>query len=229
MKRFRWFSAEWPIEIRELSRRLKRRNFSPESGHGFIIDRVRDNYLEARYIEQIKYTDIVIDPFGKEFSFDRIEFRQTLFRATEYGPGLELINAPRSLQPLMNRLSESVDFEIAINSISVDVLSWSEFFESLCGLSFVVNSLQIGELEIETGINAKILLKGSRDVRIASCNLTNNKKHKVEKLQLQLSKPHGGTVTLSATGSVSVSSESLADQLTQPLRASLAKARGLHN
>ncbi|MEO1850048.1 MAG: hypothetical protein ABGX70_06015 [Psychrobacter sp.] len=228
MRRFRWFYAEWPLDIRTLSKRLKLRTFSPEVGHGFIIDRVRDDFLEAKYIEQVEYTDIIIDPFGNELNFERIEFRQTLFRVTKDGPGLELIDAPRSVQPLMNRLSEAVDFEVAINSISVNPLSWLKGFENLCGGHLEVNSLQIGALEIEPGINAKIVLKGTRDVQSASSSLTNEKKHKIEKIQLQLQQPYKGAVILSASGSVTIGSESIADQLIQPLRASLAEAMQSH-
>lgn len=224
MKRYRWFYAEWPIEIRELSERLKLRSFNPETGHGFIINRIRDEYLEAKYIEKIEYTDVVVDPFGNELNFERIEFRQTLFRVTKDSPGLEIIDAPRSVQSLMNRLSETVDFEIAINSVLVDVLAWSKHLEKVCSSKFEVNSLQIGSLEVESGINAKIVLKGSHDVRAASSNFTNDKKHIIEKLQLQLPNPYKGNIILSTSGSATINYESLADQLIQPLRNSLSKA-----
>lgn len=142
MKRFRWFQVEWPTSIRTLARRIKMRTFEGESGHGFFIDRVRDDYLEARYVERVEYTDVVIDPFGKELTFDRVEFRQTLFRASSAAPGLELIDPPRNVQALMNRLSEAVDFEVAITPAVVDVLTWSAVLQNVGGVSSVVDSLQ---------------------------------------------------------------------------------------
>ena len=116
-KRYKWLAVQWPIAMRTLGKRLKARPFGGEAMHGFVIDRIRDDTLEARYVERIEYTETITDPFGEELSFDRVEFRQSFFCATTHGPGLELRDPPRSLQPLMNRLSEATDFEVAINPL----------------------------------------------------------------------------------------------------------------
>ncbi|WP_296442727.1 hypothetical protein [Rhodoferax sp. UBA5149] len=224
MKRFRWFQVEWPTSIRTLAKRIKLRTFDGESGHGFFIDRVRDDFLEARYVERVEYTDVVVDPFGKELTFERVEFRQTLFRASSSAPGLELIDPPRNVQALMNRLSEAVDFEVAITPAIVDVLAWSAVLQNVGGVSSVVDSLQIGALEIEHGIVAKVVIRGDRDVRAACTALTNDRKFAVEKIQLRLASPHRGTVVLSTSGSAALSSEDSVEQLIQPLRMALADA-----
>lgn len=219
MKRFRWFRAEWPSSIRVLAKRIGMRTFNEDAGHGFFVDRVRDDYLEARYIERIEYTDVVIDPFGNELKFDRVEFRHTLFRASSAAPGLELIDPPRSVQALMNRLSEAVDFEVAITPIDVDVLKWAMLFQESRGVSADIDSLQIGALEIEKGIVAKVLIKGDRDVRAACDALTHDRKFAIEKVQLRLSSPYRkATVILSGAGSVTLGSDALADELLDPLR-----------
>lgn len=224
MKRFRWFQVEWPTSIRTLAKRIKLRTFDGELGHGFFIDRVRDDFLEARYVERVEYTDVVVDPFGKELTFERVEFRQTLFRASSSAPGLELIDPPRNVQALMNRLSETVDFEVAITPAIVDVLAWAAVLQNVGGVSSVVDSLQIGSLEIEPGIVAKVVIKGDRDVRAACTALTNDRKFAVEKIQLRLASPHRGTVVLSTSGSAALSSEDSVEQLIQPLRMALADA-----
>lgn len=224
MKRFRWFRVEWPTSIRTLAKRIKLRTFDGESGHGFFIDRVRDDYLEARYVERVEYTDVVVDPFGKELTFERVEFRQTLFRASAFSPGLELIDPPRNVQALMNRLSEVVDFEVAITPATVGVLSWSAVLQNVGGVSSIVDSLQIGALEIESGIVAKVVVKGDRDVRAACAALTNDRKFAMEKIQLRLASPHRGTVVLSSGGSAALSSEDSIEQLMPPLRMALADA-----
>ena len=224
MKRFRWFQVKWPTSIRTLAGRIKTRTFEGESGHGFFIDRVRDDYLEARYVERIQYTDVVVDPFGRELTFERVEFRQTLFRASSAAPGLELIDPPRNVQALMNRLSETVDFEVAITPAVVDVLSWSAVLQKICGVSSVVDSLQIGALDIEPGIVAKVVIKGDKDVREACTALTQNRRFAMEKIQLRLASPHRGNLVLSSGGSAALSSEDSIEHLIQPLRESLAKA-----
>ena len=224
MKRFRWFKVDWPTSIRTLAGRIKARTFEAESGHGFFIDRVRDDFLEARYVERIQYTDLVVDPFGQELKYERVEFRQALFRASSAAPGLELIDPPRNVQALMNRLSETVDFEVAITPAVVDVLSWSASLQRTGGVSSVVDSLQIGALEIESGIVAKVVIKGDKDVREACTKLTQGRTFAVEKIQLRLATPCRGTLVLSSGGSSALSSEDSVEHLVQPLREALAEA-----
>ncbi|AXL78686.1 TPA: hypothetical protein ACGJ7L_004465 [Pseudomonas aeruginosa] len=228
MKRFRWFKVEWPSSIRTLAKRIAKRPFNEESGHGFFVDRVRDDFLEARYVEKIEYTDIVTDPFGNELKFDRVEFRHTIFRASSFAPGLELIDPPRSVQALMNRLSEAVDFEVAITPVSLDVLKWATLFQESGSVSAEIDSLQIGALEIEKGIVAKVLVKGDRDVRAACDVLTHDRKFSIEKVQLRLSNPYRKTtVVLSGTGAAVFSSDTLAEELLSPLRIALTGAMQL--
>lgn len=225
MKRFRWFKVEWPSSIRTLAKRIAKRPFNEESGHGFFVDRVRDDYLEARYVEKIEYTDIVTDPFGNELKFDRVEFRHTVFRASSFAPGLELIDPPRGVQALMNRLSEAVDFQVAITPLSLDVLKWAAIFQESGGVSADVDSLQIRALEIEKDILAKVLIKGDRDVRSACDVLTNGRKFSIEKIQLRLANSYRKTtVVLSDSGAVLFSSDVSAEELLFPLRRSLTAA-----
>jgi hypothetical protein len=224
MKKFRWFNVEWPTSIRTLAKRIKARSFDSGAGHGFVIDRVRDDYLEARYVERISYKDVVTDPFGKELIFERVEFRQTSFRASSFPPGLELIDAPRSTQALMNRLSEVLDFQVAIVPATVDVLLWSNFLLRDEGVSSEVESLQIGSLEVEPGVIAKVLIKGDGDVRAACSSLTGDRKYKIEKIKLRIKSPCRASVVLSAVGSAAFSSEDSVEQLIHPLRSALVNS-----
>lgn len=124
----------------------------------------------------------------------------------------------------MNRLSEAVDFEVAITPAVVDVLSWSAVLQNVGGVSSVVDSLQIGALEIEVVIVAKLVIKGDRDVRAACAALTQDRKFAMEKIQLRLSSPHRGTVVLSSGGSAALSSEDTIEHLLELLRLALADA-----
>lgn len=223
MKRFRWLRADWPISMRTLSKRLKARPFDSAVTHGFVIDRVREEFLEGRYVERIEYTETITDPFGIELSFDRIEFRQSSFRATPDGPGLELRNPPRSVQSLLNRLSEAADFDVAITPHTIDVLAWSTRFHTLSGLKSVVDSLQLNSVALEPGIQAKIVIKGDRDVRAACAALTNQRKHTLEKIRLRLDTPSSGVIILGSTASASLGIDDPTDQMLQSLRDALSE------
>jgi hypothetical protein len=225
MKRFRWLRAHWPLSMPTLGKRLNAKAFGPEVSHGFVIDRIRDDLLEGRYIERIEYTDTVIDPFGAELSFERVEYRQSTFRATTFGAGLELRNPPRSVQALMNRLSEAADFEVAIAAQTIDVLAWAAQFQKIAQISPIVDSLQMSSLELERGITAKVVVKGDRDVRAACTSLSGDRKFLLEKIQLRLPKPVPGTIVLANTASVSLSVDDPSDELLEALRAAMPVAK----
>jgi hypothetical protein len=207
--------------MKTLGRRLKAREFQGDATHGFVIDRLRDDLLEARYVERVEYTETITDPFGKELSFERVEFRQSHFRATAYGSGLEIRDPPRSVQPLMNRLSEATDFAVTISLYSVDVLAWAARFQTASGFSCHVDLLRMSDLQLEEGVMAKVVLKGDRDVREACTKLAAHRRYLLDRIQLRLDVPKAGTVVLSHTGAATLSVDKADEELLEHLRSSL--------
>lgn len=77
-RRYRWLKAQWPISMKTLGRRLKAKEFNGDATHGFVIDRLRDDLLEARYVERVEYTETITDPFGKELSSNVLNFAKAI-------------------------------------------------------------------------------------------------------------------------------------------------------
>lgn len=224
MTRRRWLRAEWPMAIRTLAKRVRQQEFSEGRASGFILDRVRDDSLEARFVERYEYTETVSDPYGKELKFDRLEFRQTAFRATPGWPGLELIDAPRSTQSLVSGLLEASNFELAVSPIEVNVLAWADELQRALGAEAVIDSLQVAALMVADGIKAKVMLKGERDVRAACKEMLQGRKHVLEKLQLRVTVgTTRATVVLTNGASAKVDGIDVPVELVEHLRASLPK------
>lgn len=224
MTRHRWLRAEWPLTIRTLAKRVRQQEFSEDRANGFILDRVRDDSLEARFVERYEYTETVSDPYGKELMFDRLEFRLTAFRATPGWPGLELIDAPRSTQSLVSGLLEASNFELAVSPIDVSVLAWADELQRSLGADAVIDSLQVAALMVADGVTAKVVLKSERDVRAACEEMIQGRKHVLEKLQLRVTV--GGTrttVVLTNGASAKVDGIDVPVELAEHLRASLPK------
>jgi hypothetical protein len=221
MKRYRWFRAEWPISMRALAKRLKSKPFIADESEGFVIDRVRDDFLQARFVERMEYDDTVTDPFGKELSFHRVEFRQCEFRASTDSPGLELVDAPRSVQALVSRLAEASEFSLAISPLSVDVLAWATSVQKLLNLQGVVESLQIGSLELGPGITAKAVIRGSTDVLESGAALIKGRRHAMEKVQLKFPGSKRTNLLLTSVGALKVEAER-PDEIVSTVRQSLA-------
>ncbi|MEK6418270.1 hypothetical protein C7399_12073 [Paraburkholderia tropica] len=222
MTRYRWLQAEWPLPIRSLAKKIQQQSFADGASNGFIMDRVRENSLEARYIERYEYEETVSDPFGKELTLRRLEFRQTAFRASPNLPGLELVDAPRSVQGLMSQLIEVCNFDLVISPFTVNVMHWAERFEGSFDGPIVIDSIQLGALQVGRGVRAKVVLKGEEDVRSACDKLVSGKKHVLEKLQFRALRDGTGTTVLMANNaSVKIDSVGLHDETLAALRASL--------
>jgi hypothetical protein len=220
MKRYRWLRANWPISMRVLAKRLKAKGFVEGKAEGFVLDRVRDDYLEGRFVERVEYDDTVTDPFGKETSFHRVEYRQCEFRASADGPGLELVDAPRAIQAAISGLAEATDFGLAISSLSLNVLEWAKGVQRLANVGGIVDSVQIGAIELAPGITAKALIRGSTDVLSASNRLVHDKRHLIEKVQLRFIGSRKIAIVLASNGIVRIDSEVPSDTVV-PIRAAL--------
>lgn len=228
MHRYRWFEAQWPFSIRTMAGKLKALAFNDNSSTGFVVDRVRDDYLEARYIERNEYSDTVTDPFGKETIFLRTEFLQTYLKISNGIFGLELIDYPRSNQSLFSRLSEISNFRVFFNSPNVDVIVWAREFSICANTPSIIDSVQIGALSMGDGIVAKAIVKGANDVSNATRELTEGRKHSIDKVQVRLSGRFHGKVVLSANGSAKVDVDHH-EMVTDLLRASLVQAINYKN
>lgn len=210
------------MTTRTLAKRLREQGFVEGRASGFILDRVRDESLEARFVERYEYTETVADPFGKEVTFDRLEFRQTSFIATQGWPGLELLDAPRSTQSMVSGLLVACNFELAISPLDVNVLSWADSFQRALGTDAVIDSLQIAALMVADGVKARVLLKGDSDVRTACRELVQGRKHLVEKVQLRV--VTGGTkstVVLTNVAGARVDGSDVTGELVAQLRAAV--------
>lgn len=206
--------------MRVLAKRLRAKAFDGVQVEGFVLDRVRDDFIDARFVEKVEYDDTVTDPFGVESSFHRIEYRKCEFKAMLDGPGLELVDAPRGVQTMVSRLAEATDFALAISPLSVDVLAWATAVQRRLNVVGVVDSLQVGAVELSQGVQAKAVIKGAVDVLAATQALVHGKKHVIEKVHIRFSGPKRMTVLLT-NGGVARFDQEPSDELVAAVRASL--------
>lgn len=205
MNRVRWLRAEWPTSMRTLAAKMKAQVFTKDSFDGFMIERVRDTFIEARYIEKISYQETITDPFGLEQVLDRISYRSVEFSLFADYPHIELRDAHRSTKEFVNKLLEICNFSVAVVPVSVDLLDWVERFRKLTEQKVLVDAIQVSGLELDRGISAKILIKGDKDVREALQSIAAKRKFTLEKVQMRCS---SGTkivaIHLASTGAIKV-------------------------
>jgi hypothetical protein len=226
MKRVRWLSARWPVSMRTLGAKMKAQLFTAESFDGFVIERIRDNFIEAHFVEKLTYQEITTDPFGKEEILDRVVYRDVDFTLFSDYPHIELRGSQRSTKEFVSKLLEICNFSLVISPVSINLLDWVQAIQVGTRQQLTIDSLQISGLEIEEGVTAKVLLKGTRDVRQALDHLSVNRNFALEKVQVKLTVDNQVVpIHLTSMGSVKVQIDYFND-LVPILRGSLPVTHG---
>jgi hypothetical protein len=200
--------------MRIIGNKLKAMPFSEDSLDGFAIERVRDDFIEGRYIEKYNYQEVNSDPFGKEEVIERIGYRSTDFTLFAQFPHIELRNGQRSIKEFVNKLLQACNFTLVVSPITVSLLDWVASFQKIVGQKIVVDSLQVSGVVLEEGITGKILLKSDRDVRGAIDNIVGGKKYTLEKVQVKMTS--GGkslSVHLANNGTAKIPPDQTSDLL----------------
>ncbi len=185
MNRVRWLNAQWPSSIRSVGKKLIDMPFTEERMDGFAIERIRDDFIEGRYIEKYNYQEVISTPFGSEEVLDRIGYRTTEFTLFDSPPHIELRNYQRSLKELISRLLEACSFNLVVTAPAVNLIEWVSALQDAVDHEITVDSLQVSGVEIDEGVTGKILLKGVKDVREATDILLAGRKHVLEKVQVK--------------------------------------------
>lgn len=226
MNRVRWLHAQWPSTMRTIGSKLKAMPFTEVSMDGFVIERVRDDFIEGRFIEKYVYEEVIADPFGKEEVIERTGYRSTDFTLFSQFPYVELRNGQRSIKEFVNRLLQACNFTLVVSPITVNLLDWVASFQKSAGQKIVVDSVQVSGVALEEGIIGKILLKGDRDVREAIDSIVGGKRYTLEKVQVKL---HGAgkniSIHLANNGTAKIPPDNTSELLPL-LRQSFPKGKG---
>lgn len=184
MNRIRWMSAKFPGSIRQLGKGLQQIRFTEESGQGFIIDRIRDDSLEARYIERVAFTESLTDPFGNNFTINRLEYRVADFTLSKTFPELELRMPPRGLKGLTNGLQKASEHSMVLEQNIIKVRRWVSAIERNVGSKVVIRGAVATGIELEEGATAKIAISGPRDVRSGFSELAPKRQYNWDSVQI---------------------------------------------
>lgn len=213
-------------EIDSLAKEMSSNRFTPESGHGFILDIVREDFIKGRYVEKLVSTETIADPYGNEYT-QSITFYQTCnFFISTTPPELEILNSPKNTQSFLSALSEASFFNIAVAPIKVDALLWAKLFLGENSKEYTVESIQVGSLKLNESVTAKSVVKGKNNVIEACQTLANGKPINYEKVKIKSNKVGQHFIEFTQVGSAHTSNNTNSEE-NNNLRNSLIKAASL--
>jgi hypothetical protein len=193
---------------------------------GFRLERVRNDALEATYHERFTWTERNVDPFGREFAFERTEYKSLRFILSKNYPELELIDAPRGLTSFFSRLAEMTDFGAAIEPVSVNVSDWAVAIRKSRTMEFRVAGITVSNLNVDEGVTGRLTVASrEKDVQGALSRLLARRTYSVQKLQIVLrARSKSGSLVLAADGSVR-SDKELDPDVLKEIRDALPKPK----
>lgn len=190
--------------MRELAKRFGNETFREGASSGFLIDRVRDDRIEGRFVERFELNDQTTTPFGESVSFERVEFRQLHFSVTSTEPGLEITGSTAGVSRLVNKLAQLCDYRLAISNLQIEVFGWLARFQDLSQYEGYVEILQVGQFNLGGTVSARAIVKGKEDVRAAVQKLTAGHQSVIEKLQFRPSQTQQCSIVFTHLGSAVV-------------------------
>ena len=209
MNRIRWFHAQIPMSMRSMADKIGGSPLEIDGDMGFKITRVRQDSIQASYYERFAWTESGVDPFGREFSYERESYKVVRFVLSKNYPELEIIDAPRGLSSLFSRFAELTDFGFTIQPLRVDVLQWAEALRTHYDGTFRVASMSVTDLGVEEGVTGTLTVTSrNEDVQAAASRLLSRREYTIQKLQLALrSKASTALLTLTSDGGLKSSIE----------------------
>lgn len=225
MNRVRWFRAKLPQSIRAFASKIEGSPLELDGDMGFRIERVRNDSLEATYYERFTWRESLVDPFGRESSFERSGYKSVHFVLSKRYPEVELIDAPRGLVSFFSRIAEMTDLELTVEPVSVNVLSWAAAVRSSCAVSFRVAGITVADLNVDEGVTGRLTVASrQKDVQAPMARLLARRAYSVQKIQMVFRADSlSGSLFLASDGSVRSENEFDAEVLSA-VRDTLPKA-----
>ena len=223
MKRIRWLAASWPLSIRQLAQKIRGDILTPDKMSGFLVTRIRETSIDARFIEKIVLEEVLTDPFGNETIFERVSYLETAFLFSNEFPEVELVNPPRSIGAFSSRIVQICNFEAAWSNLKVDVLVWADRIQKEVGQRVVIDRIHVRDVIFDEVMNFEAMLSGTRDVRPSMASLLGGRQHTLDKVHFSM-QVGGSTVRVQLTSDATMQAPiAISDELILAIRKSLPR------
>lgn len=220
--RVKWFSL--PIDrpkLRALADAMSATPYTAKRGHGFVLSEVRPTWIAGRHVERTEREVSGVDPFGEEVKQTLTVFVHTAFTVSTSAPGLEIVDAPRSIKMLLGQISALSKFDLTVAELDTDPLVWLGRLEKE-KLRTRVRELEYVDIAFRGGTTGMLTIRGKEDVRDAGQKIVGERPKQVNRVDAVIENDAlpATDITLERHGRAQVPPEVLGD-LRQVLRSAL--------
>jgi hypothetical protein len=182
MKSISWFNTGGLENFGEIANKLMSRKYSEVSGKGFVVSKFDDKEIVAKFIEKKPVSQVVVDPLGNTQEYIRIEYYVVDFRVFSLAKQFITIKQqPRTIKPFIAYLADIFPLGFYVENIKTPPNLLLSKLESKLG-NATVTLFECSGINIENVSKAKMLFKGTTDIRPSVEHFLQNKKYKVNKI-----------------------------------------------
>lgn len=205
MNRIKWLhytNKSKTKNLKKLSSLLAKHSYTEKNSYGFLIDEVRKNHMISRYIIKRIIKREYDTPFGDIIEQEFLSYETTKFRLDDNGPGLELINPPRSITGFINKFSMITEFKITIKEPEIDLEKWLLNISNSCEIK--INSMEYKDIQLTKNLLGKLHVSGKGDIEVFVNNFLKNKNRVLKKATLTI---NGNNAIISNNGSAHITND----------------------
>jgi hypothetical protein len=207
MQRYKWFHCDCPLSISELAAALRSNPFTHDVKHGFILEKVRPDFLTARFLVKNETEESVIDPLdGTISNFIRVSYDEVNFKIYDSIPSLEVIEPPRKLVRFLNEFSLVIGDNITVYKVNVDLIKlYDAISTELSRLK--ITAVDCSNILLSISCAAKLSISGIEDVKVYVEQMVGSKSYCIDKAKITYMRQNGtySYFEVSKSGSVKLS------------------------
>lgn len=165
MGTIKWLKVELIKPIDELVDGMLLRQFSEDSGEGFIVSKKSSRLCSGKYVNKINVIDSYLDPYGNVQQNERTIYNTINFSIfLEKTFNLELYSPPSRIRPFFNALDNLMDDIVVVQQGYIDPLEWlAKIEDEVRGVK--LNSIEFSGINIENKGTAKVSIKSKQDIK----------------------------------------------------------------
>ena len=170
---------------KEIETGILSNEFNSSNSYGFRIHSRRKGFINATLIEKIEFVEKIIDPFGDETQIQRIKYQNINFEIKNSPPQIVIFHPPNSYRKLLNQLAEYTNYNVSIESKTINLLVWAKkLYDS--NFNGKIVKMNIKNILYDKTTIGNLTLIGENDLEKMGKEIIAGKKHLIKELRIAL-------------------------------------------
>ncbi|EKN5020703.1 hypothetical protein ACNSPB_26730 [Yersinia enterocolitica] len=188
MRKIKWIKIGSDFSMTQMAEKLLLDSFTEEKAKGFILNKVRNGFLQGRFIEKVIFEDRISSLFGEDTIIERVEYKITDFSFDEDSYPIAVItNPPRTLKPFANALVKNLGLGVSLEEVIVNPFIWiSEISKKY---PIAVNQIDISQMQVSEYALAKMQISSTKDLLDYYEKELAKRQVRVDRVNLSISTP----------------------------------------